>query len=228
MKRRLWWMTAVLAAGLSACGSDGSTATTTTAAPSTTAVSELKAKLLTVDELVGVDGEWTVMTDMTPDDMGSLGESPCPDGALADDIVERLRPTDAVIFEPSDSSMRGVQELILSGDPAQLESDLAAVFGSSETCVGEQYEVPGTGEKVQYDLVDVAELGDQRIVARITAFEPPDFTTTWRGHMAVVRVGGVAIMLNEFEILDSPDTEAAMSDDEFVTLLEAAVAKLAG
>ena len=228
MTRRAWWMIAVLALGAAACGSDESVATTTMAAPTTTAPSELKAKLLTVDDLVGVEGDWSVMADMTPDDLGSLAESPCPDAAIDPQIVERMIPTDAVIFEPTDEATRGVQELILAGDPEQLASDLEVVFGSVESCVGQQYEVPGSGEKVQYDLVDVPEFGDQRSAARLVAFEPPDFTTTWRGHTAIVRVGGVVIMINEFQILDSPDAEPFMDDAEFVALLESAVARLGG
>ena len=232
MRRHAWWTAAVLAAGVSACGSDGTASTTsstsTTVAATTTTVSALHPLLLAVGDLAGLETEWTVMTDMDPADLGSLAESPCPDTTLAADLVERLRPTDGVIFEPTDGSLHGVQELILSGEPTQLEADLDVVFGSVESCVGEQYEVPGTGEKVQYDLLDVGDLGDQRAVATVTAFEPPDFTTTWRGHTAIVRVGGVAIMVNQFEILGSPDATPRMDDSEFAALLQAAVAKLGG
>lgn len=232
MKQHTWWTAVVLVAVVTACGSDKSapatTPATTSAASTTVPGPDLTPLLLTVDDLVGLDGEWTVMTDMSPDDLGSLASSPCPDTTLDPELVERLRPTAGVIFEPADGSMQGVQELILSGDPARLEADLEAVIGSVESCVGEQYEVPDTGEKVQYDLIDVGDLGDQRAVATVTAFEPPDFMTTWRGHTAIVRVGDTAIMVNQFQILDSPDLEPSMTDEEFVTLLQAAVAKLAG
>ena len=94
--------------------------------------------------------------------------------------------------------------------------------------MGVQYEVPDSGEKVEYDLVDVGELGDQRSAATITAFEPPEFTTTWRGHTAIVRVGAVVIMLNEFEILKSPDEKPTMTDEMFTSLLTEAVSRLGG
>jgi hypothetical protein len=222
MTRRTGWTVAVLALALTACGSDAAPAT------STVSPAELKAMLLTVDDLEGIDGGWTVKADTSTADLGSLAESPCPDVALDQQLVARLKPTDGVIFEPGDGSLRGIQQLILTGNAAQLKLDLDTVFGNVESCVGVQYEVPDSGEKVEYDLVDVGELGDQRSAATITAFEPPEFTTTWRGHTAIVRVGAVVIMLNEFEILKSPDEKPTMTDEMFTSLLTEAVSRLGG
>ena len=69
MTRRTGWTVAVLALALTACGSDAAPAT------STVSPAELKAMLLTVDELEGIDGEWTVKADTSTADLGKIGRA---------------------------------------------------------------------------------------------------------------------------------------------------------
>jgi hypothetical protein len=226
----------VIAAGLSlvaaGCGSDSepsasstsssSTGSSSTSGPSSTAsVVDLDAMLLTAAE--GPEG-WVVMGDMSPEDLGSLGDPICPDTAINPTIIARLKATSAVILEPADGSLKGMQELLVTGEPDRLAADLDIVFDTVEVC-GEEFTTVD-GEKVQYVPFDIPDLGDQRNATTLKAFEPPDFQTTWLGHSAVVRVGSVALMLNQFEIVDTPDTEPSMSDAEFMEILERAVAKL--
>ena len=72
----------------------------------------------------------------------------------------------------------------------------------------------------------IPELGDQRAAYTLVGVEAPD--TTWYVRDASVRVGSLAVEVGLTEILQTPDAEPSISDDEFVQLLETAVAGLDG
>jgi hypothetical protein len=212
-----------------ACGEDE--ATESTAAPVTTVAEVTTTRPVDLDTLLldasDVGEGWTANTELSVEDLGSLAQSPCENTAPNPTIAARLQPTAGVIFEPDDGSMQGIQELAVEGEPSQLAADLDIVFEATDQCIGVESTTPDA-EKVTYEALEIPQLGDQQMAATVTAFEPPDFQTTWRGHSAIVRVGGVAIMLNQFEILSSPDDEPTTSDADFIALLETAVAKLGG
>lgn len=235
-----------LAGGLVACGDDapgGSASnppvgddpsatpvvTLVTTVPATSVVAptapgatdqELAAMLLTADD---IGAGWAANTDLDPADLGTLGESPCPDVGINPTITQRLQATTGVLFEPVDGSLRGIQELLVrSDDPGRLALDLDAVFGAVEQCMGLETTAPD-GELVTMVRLELPAVGDSRLGATVTVLEPPDFRTTWLGHLAVVRVGNLAIMLNQFDIVDSPDVTPPTTDAEFIAMIERSV-----
>jgi hypothetical protein len=101
-----------------------------------------------------------------------------------------------------------------------------AVFGAIEQCIGIETTAPD-GELVTLAPLELPPIGDERLGVAVTVLEPPEFqTTTWLGHIAIVRVGNVAIMINQFDIVDSPDVAPPTSDAEFVTILERAIERV--
>lgn len=213
-----------------ACSSEdgGTTTVASSAAPATTepaptepaTTSVLAPLLLTVDDL---GPGWEVDPDVNPADFTSIGDLRCTDSALNPTIVERLVPTDVVILNGTDPAVfEGVQELMLSGDPARLAADLDILFEAATACLGSE-RVNEDGERVRYDPFEIPDLGDQRLAGELTVGEPPDYQTTWRGHTAIVRVGAIALMVNQFEILSTPEAIPSMTGDDFIALLELAV-----
>lgn len=187
---------------------------------------DLAAVLLTVDDL---GAGWQRETDVSPQDVSSIGELPCPEATVDAAVVDRLVPTAVVMFSGTDPAvLEGIQEFVVAGDADRLAADLDALFAAAQRCLGAEW-VTDDGERVRYDPFDLPDLGDQRLAGELTVGEPPDFTaTTWRGHSAIVRVGELALMINQFEILPTPEAVPAMDANGFVALLEAAVARLAG
>ncbi len=194
----------------------------TTSTPATAGEDELSALLL---DAADFGPAWVPETDVGVADFTSLGELPCPDTAINPTIVARLMPTEAAIFTNPDAAIiEGAQELLLTGDPARLAADLDILFEGAQMCLGAEW-VDDDGERVLYEPFDVPAVGDQRLAGRLTVTEP-DGATTWRGWSAIVRVGTVAMMLNVFEILPTPDAVPTISDEAFVTLLQTAVDRL--
>lgn len=220
-----------LAVSAVACGDENddgrsTVASTTTVVTTTTApTADLSALLLDVADV----GEgWSATTALSPEDLGSIADSPCAALVMNPTIIERLKPTTGVQFQPTDGSKRGLQEVALTGDPARLPQDLQAVFdGIAEVCAGVESTTPDA-ERIRYEPFAVPALGDQRLAIIWTAHEPPEYQVTWRGHTAIVRVGAIAIMLTQFDILPTPQDEPLMSDAEFVEVLRKAVDKLSG
>jgi hypothetical protein len=218
-----------LLAAAGACGEDHKESRTTAApatavAATTTTASPTDLAPLLLDASDVGEG-WNASTELSIADLGSIGESPCPGTAINPTIAQRLKPTVGVQFEPADGSKRGIQEVVLSGNTERLAADLDIVFGGVDVCKDVETTTPDA-EKLRYEPLAVPELGDQRMAAIVTVFEPPDFQVTWRGHTAIVRYRSIAIMLNQFEILPSPQDKPVMSDAEFVELLRKAVTKL--
>lgn len=208
-----------------ACGDNGqtrATAPTSAASVTTTTMStvHLGAMLLDASD---VGAGWQVGSDVNEADFADAARSPC--GAAMDpSLTQRLTPVAGVQFEPTDRSYKHLIEFAVTGDPTQLDSDLQAFWNAVESCPTSTSQA-GT---LTVETFAIPALGDQRIAFTLTGRESTDTTATWHGRSAAVRVGPTAIELGLTEILSAPQETPSISDAEFVKLLQAAVAKLAG
>ncbi|HSB88132.1 MAG TPA: hypothetical protein VLD86_17595 [Ilumatobacteraceae bacterium] len=62
-------------------------------------------------DVVDVGEGWSATTALSPEDLGSIADSPCAALVVNPTIVERLKPTTGVQFQPTDGSKRGSQEV---------------------------------------------------------------------------------------------------------------------
>ncbi len=216
----------VLTLGLvfAGCGDDDDTATdgdggTTSSVPA----ADLTGLLLAPED---VPGDWVVVTEAMAADFGSVADLPCEDTAVNPTIVERLTAEAGVIIEPADGSLQGIRQVLVDGEADQLGSDLDAVFGELESCLGSESTAPD-GERLTSEVFAVPEFGDQRTAIVTVVGEPPDFETTWQVHSLFVRVDDVAMQLVQFEIVRGGD-EPTVTDDEVLALFETAVERLEG
>ncbi|MCU0272293.1 MAG: hypothetical protein MUE34_03585 [Acidimicrobiales bacterium] len=216
----------VLALGLvlTGCGDDDDTATDGDGGPtSSVPAADLTDRLLTPED---VPGDWQAVTEATAADFGSAADLPCADTAVNPTIAERLAADAGVILEPADGSLLGIRQVLVAGEADQLDSDLEAVFGALESCIGGESIAPD-GERLTSEVFPVPELGDQRTAVTTLVGEPPDFETTWRVHTLFVRVDDVAMQLTQFEIVRGGD-EPTVTDDDVLALFETAVDRLEG
>lgn len=230
MHRRLAIITAVtVTLGAAACGGDDSTGSTTAApvtalAATTVSPADLDAMLLTATD-VGED--WTEGHTIGPEDLSSFAQLPCPDSALNPLIVDRLTAVTGVQFDPVDRSSQHVLELLVTGEPARLSTDLELLAEAAlAPCAVDGSTSAGAGG-VTVEPMSIPALGDQRMAYTARASES---TTgpTWYVRIAVVRVGSVALQLGLTEILATSHGDAHVSDGEFARLLETAVGELSG
>lgn len=219
----------MLALGLSAllvaCGSHGAGKSTpapssgvrTTTQPSSTAatqsVDQLRARLLVVGDL---GGSWRLGSPINAMDLASVGQAvPCIDPAVAG----RLTAVVGTQFEPTDRSYKHMIELVIVGEPAQLNGDLHALFEAVDSC-GASAAATDTG-KASVTPLDLPPLGEQR-AGFVTRSE-----SGWYGRNAFVRVGPVAVAFGLTEAL-GPQTKPQVSDETFLQLLRTAVSRLSG
>ncbi len=95
-----------------------------------------------------------------------------------------MNATTGVQFEPTDGSYRHLVDLVTVGDPAQLASDLGALFGAIESCgtASSTKAANGTVRKIT-----VHGLGDQRAAYIGSIAESPGSATTWYVRFGFVR-----------------------------------------
>lgn len=216
-----------IAIALVACGDEGtSTQTTvpaaTTAAPTTTtSADQLKAVLLDAGDIW--EG-WKVGENITPEDLASFAQSPCENVAVNPTIAQRLTAATGIQFEPIDRSYKHMIELVVTGDPKQLDTDLQALIGATQSCPSVASTIAGGGSGTVHEL-SIPTLGDQRAAFVYTALESAS-GPTWYIRSAIVRVGSLAVGLGLTEILSTAQDKPQISDEQFVKLLETAVAKL--
>jgi len=196
---------------------------TTMPEPSTTAATGLALGLLTQED---VGSAWKRSNDLSVEDLSSIGDEPCLGATVDAKIVERLKSTVGVQYEPAEGELSGMQQLALEGDAAQLTADLDVLFKAIGSCLDKDITAP-EGEKVRYTAMSLpAGIADQVMGIAVVANEPPDFQRTWRGFSAVARVDGKVFLLNAFEILPTPETAATITAEAFTTVLQNAVARM--
>lgn len=186
-------------------------APTTTAAPTTTVptAAQLQARLLGAGD---VGAGWQVGGSINPEDLSSIGHAnPCGNDKIDPAVAKRLTAVTGVQFEPTDHSYKHFIELVLTGDPAQLGSDLHALMAALDSC-------PAVKD------LSIPKLGDQQAAYVITDAESAN--AVWHVRNAVVRVGPVAVAVGMTEILPSAQARPQISDDTFVKVLRTAVDKV--
>jgi hypothetical protein len=213
----------VVGGALAGCGDDDAEPSAEGDGGTTLPDADLSGLLLTPAD---VPGDWQVVTEATAADFGSVADLPCEDAAVDPTIADRLTAEAGVILEPADGSLQGIRQVLVDGEAEQLGSDLDAVFGALESCLGVESTAPD-GERLTSEVFPVPELGDQRTAIATVVGEPPDFATTWRVHTLLVRVDDVAMQLTQFEIVRDGD-EPTVTDDEVLALFETAVERLEG
>lgn len=211
-----------LAVTAAACGDDdekGDTTptTTTTAVPTTIpTTAQLEAMLLTADDIEG----WQVGEDINPQDLASSSQLPCEGVTLDPAVAERLIAETGVQFVPAGEQYANLIELLITGDAAQLEDDLHAYREAFQSCLAATSTTSDT--QVGGRELSLPDLGDQQWAYAVTMGGKPV------GYSSYVRVGSVAVNLGVYEPLFEGETESKIGDDEFVTLLETAIAKVSG
>lgn len=201
-----------LAAVMVACGDDEGSSTATTA-PTTA-----KVVLLTVGDVGSV---WKVSNAVNDADYADAFQVPCADTALNPTIRTRLTPTSGVQFEPVDHGSQHLIEMIVTGEAARLDADLAIYIEALQSCTANP-----SADLLSYEQMMVLDMGDQSATFEATAYESGSSGPVWYIRSSIVRVGGVALTLGLSEVLDNKDLEPAISDDEYVRILEAAVTGL--
>lgn len=167
--------------------------------------------------------DWTITYSQPGDDFGSFGDSSCPGHAVDAAIVERVRPTVSATFGSADGSLL-IEQAALQADPAQLEADLAAVMEVDSACFGLD-SIEGEGGKTVFDRLTMPALADQQESATWRFLADPDGMATAMGHIAIVRVGPIAMEISQSESLSSPGASPTYTDEEFVALVQKAVAR---
>ncbi|MGB8860275.1 MAG: hypothetical protein WCC60_13500 [Ilumatobacteraceae bacterium] len=225
------WTNLVAVFGLSvagvACGDDGTTsdtaapATSTPATQTTSSAAQLEVKLLVPDD---VGGQWQLGHDMNEADYSAFTQLPCENTALNPTIIERLTAQTGVQFDSTDFSLRTMMELLVVGEPDRLGTDLGFLAEAYDACAATVATTTGVSAPT-VDALALPELGDQRYGYVMSAFES-ESAATWHVRLAMVRVGSIVVSLGLTEILPTPDTALQISDEQFVQLVETAVAKL--
>jgi len=245
--QRLLTLTAAAGLGLSvaACGGNSGTTTTsapapttstgqapaTTAAESASTVAGSPTSAATTDALRSLllaasdlPTDWTITYSQPGDEFGSFGDSSCPGHAVEPAIVDRVRPTVSASFGTADDVL-AFEQAAFQSDPVQMEADLAAVFAVDAACFGME-SMEGEGGKTVFERLVMPELADQQESATWRFLAEPDYAATAVGHIAIVRVGSIAMEISQSEVLRDPGASPTYTEEEFIALVQKAVAKV--
>lgn len=221
--------------GLLACANDDEAADTTAASttvvsttavptstttPSATIPADLNRFALTLDD---VGATWKPSNPLNDADFRDFGGLPCEDMAINPTILERIRPTAGVQFEPSTAGSRHLIEFILSGESARLAADIDVLIGAEQACADQ---TRAGSESLKVERLTIPDLGEQRAAFLLRGLESEGGTAYWYVRQGIVRVGGIAITIGLTEILSSPTAAPTIPDTEFVRLLTAATARI--
>jgi hypothetical protein len=216
---------AVLAVTMASCSDDDDVADTTVTTATTMAVppaAAMEAMLLTADDIeaqFGGDPGWTVEPIDYEEGLSGYLQLRCDDVVLDPTIVERLTAETGIDAGREDGGATLV-EFLITGDAEQLSADLEAWVAADESCTATQSTSPDTTATRELAL---PELGDQQYAEAGTC---EGWGPDSQSYTALVRIGTVAILLGVCEGPVSEGAELLISDEEFVQLLEAAVAKV--
>jgi len=214
----------VLAVTIASCGDDeaGKTTATTAATMTIPPSAEAETMLLTVDDIeanVGGDPGWTVEPIDYEEGLTGYLRLPCDDVVLDPTIVERLTAEVGIDAGREDGNAN-LLEFLITGDAEQLSADLEAWGSADASCAA----TPSTSDDATPTReLALPELGDQQYAEAGTC---EGWGPDSQSYFALVRVGTVAILVRVCEGAVSEGAELLISDEEFVQLLEAAVAKV--
>lgn len=213
----------VVATLLLGCGDDTTSVSSTTSTEITTTTTVTDGPDERLLGLGDVGSGWQMGPGVNDADFRDSTQLPCDDMALNPIIAARLTPVTGIQFEPTDGSSKHLIEFLITGDEPRLAADLQAYLEAMGACEAATPATTGAGTLTVTTLT-LAPLGDQRGAFVLTADVSPD--ATWHVRTATVRVGPVATRVALTEILPTADAPPAVSDADFVQLVEAAVARL--
>ncbi|HNJ96918.1 MAG TPA: hypothetical protein PLV13_02240 [Ilumatobacteraceae bacterium] len=183
---------------------------------------QLEPRLLNAGD---IGAGWISTTAVTAQDLGGLSSSPCPGVTIPAAVTTRLKPVTGVRLTPADGTNRAIIEAVVVGDEETLTSDLQAVMDAAESCTGTEI-VSENGDKARYDSVMLPAIGDQRMATVVLGSQAPEFQLTTHGHTAIVRVGGIAVLLTQYEVMTNPDAPVIVTDTDFIGILKTAVDRI--
>lgn len=216
---------AVLAVTAASCSDDDDVADTTVTTATTMGVppaAAVEAMLLTADEIeaqFGGDPGWTVEPIDYEEGLSGYLQLRCDDVVLDPTIVERLTAAAGIDGGREDGNAN-LAEFLLAGDAEQLSADLDAWRAADESCAATPSTTADTSATRE---LAVPELGDEQFAETGTC---EGWGPDSQSYSALVRIGTVAIIVGVCEGAVSEGAELLISDEEFVQLLEAAVAKV--
>jgi hypothetical protein len=229
-------ITLALAIGAVACSDDNASAPSSTTVLATTVAAQtddtaanrsttvagdpLRELLLDIDDL---PTGWRMEYSPENAEFGSFGDSSCEGHSVDPAIVDRVRPTIAVKLTSPDGAVT-IEQSIFTGDPEQIAADLTAVFAVDSACFGAET-VEADGSKTLYEPLDLPTLGDRQESATWNYLTGADLEPTAAGHIAIIQVGSVAMEIAQVESLTITGGQAAFGVEEFVEVLQTAVAK---
>lgn len=226
----------LLAAG-GGCGSDNGSLPTDGGAVPVASAEQLAGMLVTAGDL---EGEWTPWErfaewpggkpGVIPEDQRPLLPriEPCAEaGAAAAEAARKLtwQAFTQLHLKGADpaKNMVFVQEFLLAGDAAAIQSTFAALRDGMVACLGKQTETPD-GEICTSQAAEVPAVGDDRIAERDLVDEPGG-RATWDGRQALVRDGTVLMGVTVFEVMLGESTKL-LGVDDLDAILTAAARKL--
>lgn len=211
--------------GLVACGSSGTVSKTRppTSTPTTLSTAQLQAMLLTAGD---VGGGWKAGEPINPQDLAAVSQLPC-EKTISPAIAKRLTAVAGTQFEPVDRSYKHLIELVTTGNPTQLASDLQSLFGAIESCSTATSTGTG-GAKLTVRTLTIPTLGDQHAAYAVTQAKSASSATALYLRSAYVRLGSVAVILGLADFQATAQGKSHVSDDAFIRLLQTAIAKLKG
>jgi hypothetical protein len=205
-----------IVAMLAACGEGPTTPTTAT----TWSTERATAALL---DLQTVGARWKIGHAVTDADFEDATNIPCEGVALDPVVRQRLRPVTGIQFEPVDGSYQHLIEFLVTGAPQRLDADLDRYFGALESCSSVGTALPAG--LLSVTRLEIPELGDQQAAYVLVGAESAE-GPTWYIRSGIVRVQSIVVEVGLTEILGSPQDRPRISDEEFVTLLRSAAAKV--
>jgi hypothetical protein len=215
----------VLAVTLASCSDDdevGDTTATTAATMTIPPTAEAETMLLTVVDIeanIGGDPGWSVEPIDYEEGLAGFLRLSCDDVVLDPTIVERLT-ADVAIDAGREDGNANLIEFLITGDAEQLSADLDAWLTADESCAAEQSSSPDTTATRE---VALPQLGDQQYAEAGTC---EGWGPDSQSYSALVRIGTGAILVGVCEDAVTEGAELLISDEEFVQLVEAAVAKV--
>lgn len=190
--------------------------------PTAPTADELEQRLLNAGD---IGAGWISTTAVSAQDLGGLSSSPCPGVTIPTAVTGRLKPVTGVRITPDDGTNRAIIEAVVTGDADTLASDLQVVLDAAASCTGTEI-VNDNGDKVRYDSLMLPAIGDQRMATVVLGSQAPEFQVTTHGHTAVVRVGGIAVLLTQYEVMTNPEAAPIVVDSDFIGILQTAVNRI--
>ena len=201
------------------CGGNGATSARPSPHASTSApTTNWSGKLLTAAD---VGPGWQTGQPLNSADLAAFAQLPCERSTLSPAVAKRLSAATGVQFEPTDRSYKHVIELVVTGESARLADDLASLFAAVESC-------STSGSGVDVERLPTPQLGDQRAAYAIHQPGPSGSTTTIYVRTGYVRLGSSAVALGLADFGATTTGKSQITDETYLALLNAAVAKLGG